>query len=278
MASRNNMNAQKVIDAAIGDVGYLEKSKSAYIKNPAVIWYKLDGAGYDNITKFAYEIDRIDWYSAYVQYQPWCATAVDYWFLKAFDWDIEKAAACKNHGPTDCLVDDAIVQYQKVGRWFHDPMPGDQVFFAKANGIDPAHTGLVIDVDDTYVHTVEGNTSSQYGVDPAGGGVFRKKYRRDYYRLLGFGRPLYDEEDEDMSVDKLLEMLKNATPEERKAIGKEIDSCIYEYRVKLPCPDWAVEELNEAKEHGITDATRPMVYGTRLEAAIMCKRAVYDKK
>ncbi len=254
------MNPQRVIDVAIADVGYLEKSKSAYIKNPAVIWYKLDGAGYDNITKFAYEIDRIDWYSAYVQYQPWCATAVDYWFLKAADWDIEKASAIKNHGPTDCLVDDAIDQYQKVGRWFHDPMPGDQVFFSKANGIDPAHTGLVVAVDDTYVHTVEGNTSSQDGVDPAGGGVFRKKYRRDYYRLLGFGRPLYGEDEDDTMT------------------GEEIYKALTEYLCSLPCPEWAEKELKEAMDAGITDGTRPRMFCSRMEAAIMCKRAAEDDK
>ena len=265
------MNPQKVIDAAIADVGYLEKSKSAYIKIPAVIWYKLDGAGYDNITKFAYEIDRIDWYSAYVQYQPWCATAVDYWFLKAFDWDIEKASECKNHGATDCLVDDAIVQYQKIGRWFHDPMPGDQVFFSKANGIDPAHTGLVVAVDDTYVHTIEGNTSSQEGVDPAGGGVFRKKYRKDYYRLLGFGRPLY-EEDEDMDISKLIDIIKDASPEERKALGEQLDGSVRSYRLSLTFPATMQGELDAAKALGITDGSRPMDYCTRGEAAIMDKR------
>ena len=255
------MNTPKrAVDVAIGEVGYLEKSKAAYIKNPAVIWYKLDGAGYDNITKFAYEIDRIDWYSAYVQYQPWCATAVDYWFLKAFDWDIEKAAACKNHGPTDCLVDDAIVQYQKVGRWFHDPMPGDQVFFAKANGVDPAHTGLVVAVDDEYVHTVEGNTNSQDGtVEANGGGVFRKKYRKNYYRLLGYGRPFYEEDEDEMT-------------------GEEIYKALTEYLCSLPCPEWAEAELKEAMDAGITDGTRPRMFCSRMEAAIMCKRAVEDDK
>lgn len=271
------MNAQRVIDIAVGEVGYLEKSKTAYLHNPRCIWYKLDGAGYDNITKYSYEVDRVDWYNGEKQYYPWCSTFVDWCFLVAADWNIEEAANIKNHGRYDAVVDYAIDQYKEVGRWFDTPQKGDQIFFAKSNGVDPAHTGLVVDYDDTYVYTVEGNTSSDSGVEANGGAVCRKAYYRRYYRILGYGRPFY-EEDEDMSVDKLLEMLKNATPEERKAIGKEIDSCIYEYRVKLPCPDWAVEELNEAKEHGITDATRPMVYGTRLEAAIMCKRAVYDKK
>lgn len=263
----------RLVDTALGEVGYLEKSRDAYVRNPAVIWYKIDGAGHDNYTKYAYEVDQLDWYAVYVQGQPWCATWVDDMFIRTFGE--AEAARLKNHGIYDSLVDCAIDQYKAMGRWFDYPEKGDQVFFAKANGIDPAHTGIVVDVDDEYVHTVEGNTSSQDGVDPAGGGVFRKKYRRDYYRLLGFGRPRW--EDDEMDVKGLLEMLKKASPEERKAIGKELDSCVYEYRVKLPCPDWAEEELNEAKNMGITDATRPMVYATRLESSIMCKREAKKK-
>lgn len=261
----------RLVDIALGEVGYLEKSKSAYIANPAVIWFKLDGAGYDNITKYAYDIDRLDWYSAYVQYQPWCATWVDWVFIQAYGE--AEAARIKNHGPTDCLVDDAIVQYQKIGRWFREPEKGDQIFFSKANGIDPAHTGLVVDVDDDYVYTAEGNTSSESGVVANGGACAKKCYRRNYYRILGYGRPLY-EEDEDMDIKGLIEVIKTASPEERRAIGKELDSCVYEYRVKMDVPGWAVDELQEAKDSGITDGTRPMTYSTRLEAAIMCKRAV----
>lgn len=252
------MNPQKVIDIAVGEVGYLEKSKTAYLHNPQCIWYKLDGAGYDNITKYAYEIDRIDWYAYGVQYQPWCATFVDYCFLKAADWDIKAASEIKNHGATDCLVDDAIDQYKKVGRWFHEPEKGDQIFFAKANGVDPAHTGLVVDVDDDYVYTVEGNTSSESGVVANGGACARKAYFRRYYRILGYGRPFYEEDDE--------------------MTGEEIYKALRDYLVSQPLPAWAEKELEEAKEMGITDGTRPMMFCSRMEAAIMCKRAVDDKK
>ena len=201
------MNSQKVIDIALGEVGYLEKSKSAYIRNPAVIWYKVDGAGYDNITKYAYELDQLDWFAKNVQYGAWCATFVDWCFVKAYG---EPAAAkMKNHGVYDALVDCVIDQYKAIGQWLHSPQKGDQIFFSKANGVDPAHTGLVIDFNDTHVFTVEGNTSSDAGVEANGGAVCKKTYRRDYYRILGYGRPLY-EEDEEMDVNKLIEVIKEA--------------------------------------------------------------------
>ena len=268
------MNPQKVIDIAVGEVGYLEKSKSAYIRNPAVIYYKIDGAGYDNITKYAYEIDKEDWYNGPKNGFAWCSVFVDWCFIKAYG--LNEAGQMKNHGIYDAGCDWAVESYKNANQWHTDPRKGDQIFFMDGDG-DACHTGLVIAVDDTYVHTVEGNTSSSE-FDSAGGGTFRKKYKKDYWRIMGYGRPDYGEEDEDVTVKDLMNLLKNATAEERRAIGKELDGCVYEYRVKLECPGWAEEELQEAKNHGITDATRPMVYGTRLESAIMCKRAIYDKK
>lgn len=270
------MNAQRVVDVAVGEVGYLEKSRDAYVRNPNVVWYKIDGAGHDNITKYALEIDRIDWFAVSVQYGPWCATYIDWCFLKAADWDIEEAARIKFHGPLDSLVDCAIDQYKAAGRWYREPHVGDQIFFAKANGVDPAHTGLVVDVDDDYVYTVEGNTSAETGVVSNGGACARKWYKRNYYRILGYGRPLYDDEEDDMNIDKLITMLKNATPEEKVEVGRQLDSCVSAYRLTLECPETMEKEWREAIFAGITDGTRPMTYCTRLEAGIMCKRAVKE--
>jgi hypothetical protein len=55
-----------------------------------------------------------------------------------------------------------------------------------------AHTGLVYAVDSNYVYTVEGNTSSDSGVIDNGGGVFKKKYERNFKRIAGYGRPDYE--------------------------------------------------------------------------------------
>ena len=263
------MNPQTVIDIAVGEVGYLEKSRDAYVRNPAVIFYKLDGAGYDNYTKYAYRIDQLNWYAVYVQGAPWCATFIDDCMIEAYGE--AEAARIKNHGVYDSLVDDCIESYKAIGQWFHDPKPGDQIFFSKANGVDPAHTGLVIGVDDDYVYTVEGNTSSENGVVANGGCVAKKWYRRNYYRILGYGRPLY-EEDEDMDVKKLIEVIKDASPEERRELGEQLDGSVRSYRLSLTFPATMQGELDAAKALGITDGSRPMDYCTRGEAAIMDKR------
>ena len=222
----------KIINLAKAEVGYLEKSRDAYVRNPAVIWYKVDGAGYDNITKYAYEIDRINWYNGPKQGYAWCSTYVDWCFIKAYGE--ETARHIKNHGLYDAVVDYAIDQYKSADRWFDEPEVGDQIFFSKSNGVDPAHTGLVVDVDDTYVHTVEGNTSGDSGVEANGGGVFAKKYRLNYWRILGYGRPFYDKEDDYMSKDEIL-----------KELG---DQWIHSYE---DLPEWARPYVRYMLDNGI---------------------------
>ena len=145
---------------------------------------------------------------------------------------------------------------------------GDIVFFDF--GKEYQHVGIIesVNKDGTYT-TIEGNTSD-IGSQDNGGAVCRKV--RFLMNICAAAR--WYEEDEDMDVLSLINAIKSASPEERKALGKQLDECVYEYRVKMETPGWAEDELQEAKDAGITDATRPMVYATRLETASMCKRAV----
>jgi len=52
---------QHTHSAKIGTVNQynIEKSKSAYIKDKNVIYRKTSGAGYDNYTKYGYEMHKI---------------------------------------------------------------------------------------------------------------------------------------------------------------------------------------------------------------------------
>lgn len=94
-----------------------------------------------------------------------------------------KSAACN----------EAAAYYQKANKWFNTPEIGDQVFFKSAK-YNYAHTGLVIDIKDNKVITIEGNTSSKAGVVENGGAVEQKEYPLNYNNFKGFGRPDYDEE------------------------------------------------------------------------------------
>lgn len=56
--------------------------------------------------------------------------------------------------------------------------------------------------------------------------------------------------------------------------GEEIYTRLNEYLTTQDAPAWAADELEQAKQMGITDGTKPMALIPRYQAAIMCKRAV----
>ena len=68
-----------------------------------------------------------------------------------------------------------------------------QIFFKNSSG-NAQHTGLVYKVDNKYVYTIEGNTSSAKGVVANGGCVRLKQYALNYNRIMGYGRPNYEVE------------------------------------------------------------------------------------
>lgn len=86
------------------------------------------------------------------------------------------------------------------------------------------------------------------------------------YTMDGFRKAVYNKLNNKEEKD-------NMTKEEVKAIVEEVlrgeGSTV---------PKWAEEEMNEAKELGITDGSRPLGYATRNEVAIMVKRAVKGEK
>ena len=69
-----------------------------------------------------------------------------------------------------------------------------------------------------------------------------------------------------------LEILKGA----EEMSGEEIFNKLQEYCSALPLPDWAKNEIEEAKALGITDGENLMQLIPRYQAAIMAKRAAKE--
>ena len=200
---------------------------------------------------------------------PWCVTYLWWCFDKAgaseYFYGGKKTANCGTLA--DYYMDKG--QFVRYGY-----KRGDIVFFAFSKEFQ--HVGIIesVNKDGTYT-CLEGNTSNDaWGSQDNGGAVCRKN--RLLMSICGAAR-WYNEDDE-MTIDDFMKLIKTATPEQRKEIGKELDNCVNAYRRELPCPDWAVKEWTAAQEHGITDGTRPMAYSTRLEAGIMCNRSAYGKE
>ena len=171
-----------VIDIALAEVGYLEKKSNRSLDS------KTANAGSANYTKYGRDMHKL--YPSVMDFPAsWCDAFVDWCFYKAYG--VANAKALLAGDFNDYTVASAQL-YKNKKAWGNTPKIGAQIFFKNNTRI--CHTGLVYDVDERYVYTVEGNTSGASGIVPNGGGVCKKKYLKTNSRIAGYGYPKYDEE------------------------------------------------------------------------------------
>lgn len=208
--------AKKLIEIAKAEIGYLEKKSNSNLDS------KTGNAGSNNWTKYARDLHNAGYYNGNKNGYAWCDVWVDWchWMAAGKDAKEAQRMICQ-HGPYGAGCTESAQYYKDKNRLFIDPKPGDQIFFWDANKTHIAHTGIVTDVDKTYVYTIEGNTSSKSGVIANGGAVEEKKYKLNYNRIYRYGRPYYDEE---VVADKNAntQQSKPAT-EEKKATPLTVD-------------------------------------------------------
>ena len=181
--------ASKLLEVALAEVGYLEKASKSNLDS------KTGNAGYNNWTKYARDLDALGYfYNGPKNGYAWCDVFVDWCFVQAFGPEaaMKLLQQPKKSYGAGCYY--SAKYYKDKGQFYTNPKAGDQIFFWNSSKSSVAHTGLVYAVDASYVYTVEGNTSSTSGVVANGGGVFKKKYARNYSRIYGYGRPNYDAE------------------------------------------------------------------------------------
>ena len=180
--------AEAVIAVAEGEVGYLEKKTNAQLDD------KTANAGYNNFTKY-----WRDTYPAF-QGQPWCDDYIDWLFIATYGKEKADELLCGGSG-SYYTVNSAKL-FQNQGRLDRIPKKGDKVFFSRDGTVEGIyHTGLVRNLDNNYIYTNEGNTSSTSGIVPNGGGVWNKKYLRYLYQgKMWFGHPKYDVKKEEKPV------------------------------------------------------------------------------
>ena len=148
-----------LIEVALAEEGYLEKKSNSDLDN------KTANAGSANYTKYARDLDAMGFYNGRKQSEAWCDVFVDWCFVMAFGKEAAlkltyQPAKASNNCGAGCKYSRGY--YQRNGRLFDTPQAGDQVFFYPSNGIGGSviqHTGLVYAADETYVYTIEGNTS-----------------------------------------------------------------------------------------------------------------------
>ena len=175
----------KILDIADAEVGYLEKSRAAYNANPDIIYDKTAGAGNDNITKYAKEMDDLQVYNSPKQGYAWCKVFVDWCMMQALGLD---RAGQLLYGWTAGVTQE-YNWFKANGRISSTPQIGDLIIFG-----DCDHIGFVENVDGSRVYTIEGNTSGSSGLVANGGGVAKKSYSRTSSYIKCYCRPDYEGE------------------------------------------------------------------------------------
>lgn len=170
-------SAQDVIRIAKSQIGYYEKSSNSNLD-------VFSGSGSGNFTKYARDFDQKwpEFYNGRKNGFDWCDVFVDWCHVMAAGGDSEaaRAALCQPKKSAGAGCTYSAQYYKSAGRWGLTPQLGAQIFFG-----DYDHTGLVYSYDNTYVYTIEGNTS--------GGCVAYKSYYRTSSWVLGYGYPKYGE-------------------------------------------------------------------------------------
>jgi len=172
----------KFLEIAWNELGYLEKSKAAYKANPNVIYEKEAGRGADNYTKF-WDVEKS------MQGNQWCNAFVNWCAVQRWGVDQAKEVLC-TPGAWSFYTPTSSSYFKKANRWTTTPQKGAIIYFKNSQRIH--HVGIVTDVSNNIVTTVEGNTSSDsYNND--GGCVASHRYQITDSKIAGYGLPKYPE-------------------------------------------------------------------------------------
>ncbi|MDY5586566.1 MAG: CHAP domain-containing protein [Oscillospiraceae bacterium] len=171
--------ASEVVAIALSQIGYKEKASNKNLDDNTA------NAGSANWTKYARDLASAGYYNGNKNGFAWCDVFVDWCFFKAYGKDEGQRIQCQT-GPYGAGCTYSMQYYQQQGRCDKNPKVGDQIFFrySGSNGAD--HTGIVVEVSSRQIVTVEGNSGNQ---------VKRNTYARNYSCIIGYGHPLYDEDD-----------------------------------------------------------------------------------
>ena len=180
--------AEELVAVALGEVGYREKASNARLDEP------LANAGGGNWTKYARDLAAAGYYNGDKNGYAWCDVFVDWCFFKAFGAADGQRIQCQT-GDLGAACIYSAQYYMMQGQYDRNPKVGDQVFFTVNGQI--GHTGIVVDVTDSAVDVVEGNSSDR---------VQKLRYERSSSRIAGYGHPRYEGEAEEESALTLPEI------------------------------------------------------------------------
>ncbi|MBR5858570.1 MAG: CHAP domain-containing protein [Clostridia bacterium] len=212
------------------DVVAVALSQLGYQESPTEYDFDGIGGGSGNNTEFNYNMGDFGVGYGGGNYD-WCASFVAWALYQSYCTDQNSMSDwCRKHDGINGTYDKEYI-WREVGcgHWANQlrrsgyfersyayngntykPQSGDLIFFCwdgPSGGED--HIGIVVYSDNSYVYTVEGNTSNYNGLEDDGGGVYFKRYALTYEYITGYGVLPYKTNSE---VEKIDYSGANATP------------------------------------------------------------------
>ena len=153
--NKMSVTASKVIAIAKAEIDYKEKETNSQLDS------KSANAGDGNYTKYARDFDQKypNWYNGKKNGFAWCDMFVDWCFLTAFGYAKALELLCQPEKSTGAGCKYSYRFYKNKGQAGRTPKIGAQIFFGNSEDT-LSHTGIVYAFDNTYVYTIEGNTSN----------------------------------------------------------------------------------------------------------------------
>ena len=168
--------------------------------------------GPNNWTKYAEDLDAINYFNGPKQNVAWCATFTSWCIWKAANPDPKGTALAAQYQPYNdncgCGCSFNANYYRQAGEFYSEPQEGD-VFFCGTPG-NETHTGFVRRIlGNGKFTTIEGNHNDH--VDSC---------TREISDMVGFGRPWWTPEDWDTSAPVMDKDAKAALDAIRKIIDE----------------------------------------------------------
>ena len=171
------IDKKKPISIALSYVGYHEKTSADNLDA-----FEAPNDGNGNYTKFARDLDSINYFNGAKQGYDWCAVSSIAWFVYSFGRDLAQKLLCQppRSAAAGCVY--GAQYFKNKGRFFRNPPEtGDIIFFDYGDGIN--HQGIVVAITNTNVITVEGNVN---------GMVQQCQHALSANYIAGYGRPCWE--------------------------------------------------------------------------------------
>lgn len=168
--------SDQILEIARAQIGYMGHGSRRDLDDP-------QGDGKAMYTKYARDLDDIQYFNGKKQGFDWCAVFIAWVYFKAFGRELSQRVLSYPERSCAAGVKWVYTYGKRAGRIVKNPQPGDIIILTSVNGQSWQHVGIVSAITADRVATIEGNNGNR---------VREWGYDKDNPRIAGYLRPRWD--------------------------------------------------------------------------------------